>query len=167
MGLFLVMVSVVGYEGFYKVDSNGNVFSEDRIITDANGTQRKMKGRKLKQHITDEGYPFVGLHKDGKNKVVKVHRIVGLSLIPNPKGLRYLNHKNGIKTDNRAENLEWCTKSHDAKEAIRIGIRRVKLNADAAKSIRDNRGTLTAKDQALKYRVSVSTINRVLSGEVW
>lgn len=58
---------------------------------------------------TKTGYIQVSLNK----RRFKVHRLVALAFIPNPDGLPQINHKNEIKTDNRAENLEWCTAKYN------------------------------------------------------
>lgn len=60
--------------------------------------------------LTKDGYAKVSLTaKNGKRKTEKVHRLVSLAFIDNPFGYPEVNHKNGIRNDNRVENLEWIT----------------------------------------------------------
>lgn len=97
---------IVGYEGSYQVSNEGNIRSLDRIST--NG--KKTKGLILKQHKNIKtGYMYVGLCKNGKRKLHSVHRLVANAFIDNLNNLETVNHKNEIKTDNRAVNLEWMT----------------------------------------------------------
>ena len=77
------------------------------------------KERILKQVITNDGYLRVGLYKTQKQTACSVHRLVAQSFIPNPDNLPQVNHKNEIKTDNRVENLEWCTNKYNVNYGTR------------------------------------------------
>lgn len=88
---------VPGYSGLYQVSNLGRVMSYRNQYGHG---PRIIHGEKTKS-----GYIQVKLNKER----FKVHRLVALAFIPNPDGFPQINHKNEIKTDNRAENLEWCT----------------------------------------------------------
>ena len=69
-------------------------------------------------HMNNNGYFVVHL-SNGNAKLFYVHRLVALAFIPNPDALPQINHKNEIKTDNRAENLEWCTSHYNTNYGTR------------------------------------------------
>jgi hypothetical protein len=93
------------------------------------------KRRPLAVDINKEGYEFVRLHKDGKRHGKKVHRLIALAFLPNPEKKRTINHKNGIKTDNRLENLEWATHSENTLHAYRV-LKREVYPPDPSKPVR-------------------------------
>lgn len=109
----LIVKDVKGYEGLYLIDSLGNVVSCPRV----QGTHFVNKYRIIGTKTNRLGYKEVALCKDGKMKTVLLHRLIALHFIENPDNLPCVNHKNGIKADNRLENLEWCTKSQNTKHA--------------------------------------------------
>ena len=75
----------------------------------------------LKASIDSVGYPVVGLNKEGNVKTVRVHRLVAEAFIPNPENFRVINHIDSDKTNNRIDNLEWCTHRHNTIHAVNAG----------------------------------------------
>ncbi len=89
---------IENYEGLYQISNLGRVKS-----------LKCNREKILKQTITHYGYLQVGLSKDKKTTPFKVHRLLMIYFVDNPESKAHVNHINGIKTDNRLENLEWCT----------------------------------------------------------
>jgi hypothetical protein len=68
------------------------------------------------------GYRYIKIYPE--RKTVKISRLVALTFIPNPENKRCVNHINGIKQDDRVENLEWVTDSENSKHACRLGLKK-------------------------------------------
>lgn len=100
---------IKGFEGRYQVSNMGRVRSLDRWTL--NDRPYFLKGMMLKLSLNKgKGYLRVSLSDGHRNyKHYEVHRLVALHFVPGYKEGLVVNHKNEIKTDNRAENLEWCT----------------------------------------------------------
>lgn len=106
---------VKGYEGLYQVSNMGRVKSLGR--KDRFG--RVIKERILEPAVTHNGYLRVGLHVDGKRKMLRVHRLVCEAFHENPDNKSEVNHVNEDKTDNRACNLEWSTRTENCNHGSR------------------------------------------------
>jgi hypothetical protein len=121
------MKDIDGFEGRYAVTKDGRVWSYPKSW-ETGQWEKKMTMRRnghfLKQRRSKQGYLVVHLRSNYKNKVVVVHRLVAKAFIENPHCLREVNHRNGIKIDNRVENLEWCTRSENMQHASRNGLLR-------------------------------------------
>lgn len=94
---------IPGYDGGYFASNTGKIKS-----------CKHNNPKILKVHLT-HGHYSVSLCNNNKYKHEFVHRLVALAFIPNSKKLPLVNHKNNIKTDNRPENLEWCTAKHNTR----------------------------------------------------
>lgn len=94
----------------YEVSNFGNVHN-------------KKTGKVLKPIRNKQGYQHVGLPTNGKPKFYLIHRLVASAFIPNPEHKRTVNHLDGDKTNNRAENLEWCDDGENQKHAYRTDLK--------------------------------------------
>lgn len=106
---------VVGYEGLYEVSNLGRVRSLDRYSPSSYGSTSLRRGRMRKQVLNHQNgyYMLVLCGADGSKKTICTHRLVAMAFCENQDNLPMVNHKNEVKTDNRAENLEWCTKAYN------------------------------------------------------
>ncbi len=99
----------------------GNVKSLNRKVFNGRVYYTKL-GQKLKVYPDKDGYFCLHLAKNKKQSIKKVHRLVAQTFIGNPENKPQVNHKNGIKTDNRVENLEWVTGSENMRHAYVTGL---------------------------------------------
>lgn len=108
-----VWKDIEGFEGLYQVSNLGNVRSLDRYVSHLSGGECLKKGRILKPYIDKDGYKKVILCKYGEKRLQVVHRLVAQTFIPNINNLPFINHKDENKTNNRVDNLEWCTQKYN------------------------------------------------------
>jgi len=108
------------YNGKYQVSNIGRVRSIDCMVRSSHGegSLQLKKGKVKTLFLSQNGYHRLTLSINGKHHTESVHRLVALAFIPLINGKNIINHKNSIRTDNRVENLEWCTYSENVIHAI-------------------------------------------------
>ena len=155
------MKEIQGYPGYF-VSEDGQIIS-------------KKTGRVLKPSLT-KGYRQAILCIKGKPHSRYVHRLVAQAFIPNPENKPEVNHKNGIKDDNRVENLEWCTAAENIRHAQDTGLKPAlkgeahgnsKLTEEQVREIKQNTQGLSQRALGKLYGVSAAIVNRVRAGKAW
>ena len=106
MSIMEIWKDIEGFEGLYMVSDAGRVWSN-------------YSDKALKPSLTGPGYKFVNLYNGDIKVQAKIHRLVAETFIGHQKKM-WVNHKNGIKTDNRASNLEWVTPSENNLHSYRV-----------------------------------------------
>jgi hypothetical protein len=121
MNMEEIWEDIDGYIGMYQVSNLGQVRSLDRI-ENWMGFGRPRVGRIMKNRMDRYGYATVILSKDSKAKHFTVHRLVATHFLSNPNSFPQINHKDGIKTNNSPENLEYCDASTNVQHSWDTGL---------------------------------------------
>jgi hypothetical protein len=149
-------------------------------IINKDGSVFNLKGKKMKPTLRKDGYYQIGLQiYFKKQNNFFIHRLVAITHIPNPNNLPIVNHINGIKTDNRAENLEWVSSSENMKHAYRTNLKNTqgekhsqsKLTEGIVKQIRNEyvKHSKIYGSTALskKYNISFNQIIKIINKSSW
>jgi len=168
--------AIRGYEGLYAVSSDGRIKSLSRTKL-CGGRVLKVQEKLLSLHRTTSGYVMVHLCRENKRRMIEVHRLVAMAWLGLPDGVRTtVNHINGVKTDNRADNLEWVTTAENISHAVATGLRnssgeanpKAKLTAESVRLMRDlaDAGVSTSDLQKL-FSVGRGAVYRAVNRITW
>lgn len=153
-------------DGKYYISNYGRV----KTLTRANNIEKIIKSR----IIRSTGYLTTSLVLNSGRKWVFIHRLIADHFIPNPNKLPQVNHKNGIKTDNRIENLEWVTAKENINHAHSIGIMRGRPGeCNPNTKLTDIQAMEVFLSQeipiniAIKYNISRSIVYAIKSKRSW
>jgi len=145
---------VAGFGSKYLISKNGAVVS----------IQPGKRNKFLSKRIDRGGYQTVRLNKDGITSTHFIHRLIAAAYIPNPDNKRFINHINGIKTDNRIENLEWCTHAENIRHAYGRGLIKIKSKSVFNKCTGEEYPSI--KQAAKAVKISYGTCRNYLNGNI-
>jgi len=157
-----VLRPLPGYEGLYAVSEDGSIRSLPRVVERSNGALMTVQGRWMKPVLRSDGYQKVTLHRDNRpGRSMLVHRAVAATWLPSPEGDGLeINHKDAVKTNNRASNLEWCTSSENSRHAVALGLINFHSPARKAASMRLGKSKRKLDDS------QVAAIREILQSDV-
>lgn len=119
-----VWVDILGYEYKYKISNYGRVKIKENVSQRMNmGMLRDYVQKSKIMKPTRNGYGYLKVRltdENGKAKNLYIHRLVAEHFIPNPENKQQVNHKDGNKTNNHVDNLEWATSSENITHAIDV-----------------------------------------------
>lgn len=145
-----VWLPAKGFEKLCEVSNYGNIRSLPRVIKQSarnnSVSTHQYKGKMLKPVLNNNGYLVVGI----KDKHYSVHRIVAKTFLEQIPGKDYVNHKDGNKTNNHVDNLEWCTAKENTNHAVRNNL----INFRSERKVKSARANIKKATEKNKLKVN-------------
>lgn len=174
---------VPGWGGLYEASSLGRIRSLPRTITRKDGKPLRIPGQIMLTRPNNRGYPRATLSHEGRRQWYTVHTLIAAAFLPKPDGPigcavneYHVNHKDGDKTNNRIENLEYVTALENMRHARRTGLLNVvgikngrsKIGPVDVREIRAlyDQGTIQA-EIALRFGIDQTQVSRIIRRESW
>ena len=161
-------LSITELQGNYEVSNEGRIRSVFKVIKKSDNTVYTRKPKIIKCQLR-EGYQRVRLCIDNVRITKTVHRLVAKYFIDNPNNLPQVNHINAIKSDNRIENLEWCSASENIIHAIKNGLRKTAIGKNKPKMVLDiNTGIYykSLREASMLKNIHYSSLQHQINGKV-
>ena len=172
---------IADYEGLYQVSNLGRVKSLPWAQKHQTGTYFTKRTRFIKISIGTgfNGYSCVALTKNSIQKGYFMHRVIAKAFIPNPENKPMINHINGVKTDNRIENLEWVTRSENTIHAFATGLNKPKFGVDnfntklSEEQVHEIRLRYSLGESTYKifnsddYKISYTNVKDIVARRIW
>lgn len=171
----IIKKDLIGYEETHYCTSDGKIYRKDFTcfrVHKGTDTYQPLKGRELVgKKLSPKGYKRVSV----KCKVHFVHSLIAKTFIPNPENKPQVNHINGIKTDNRVENLEWVTNQENRNHAMKNNLQArgesLKRSSLKEKDILEIRKLykqgMLQKDIACLFSSNQRNISKIVRNETW
>jgi hypothetical protein len=168
----------------YEISSLGKIRSLKAVIIRSNGKPYTRKSKVLKPDTKHSGYCIGAVRVNKKMMSYKIHRLVAEMFIPNPEKKPTVNHINGVKSDNRVENLEWNTMLENVRHAHENGHTNVLAGENVGNSVATEKQVLEIRKYVKKQRdignarygrqklcdrmgLSVSCVKDIILGRSW
>lgn len=170
---------IPGFEGWYQASKAGKIRSKKRTVYYCDSARKQVyPSVVLIPGVTESGYSIVTLCLYAKRYTRRVCRLIGLTFIPNPENKPQINHKDGDKRNDAANNLEWSSGSENQLHRYRVlkkgaptGESRVgsKMSNKGVMKLRKmySTGKFTQRELGLKFGVSQTTVHEVVYKKRW
>lgn len=171
---------MIDFNPAYEISSLGRVryWKHEGVLY--RGQQPVFVPSFVKPSVSNKGYERTSIPSNGKMKSMTIHRLVALAFIPNPLNKSQVNHKNRMKKDNRADNLEWMTARENVDHAIALNGGKgfgpsgeksgaSKLKEEDVRFIRQSYQdkTMSAVELSIKFGITRRAVTKVTSRKSW